>query len=84
MVVSKAKPGPPVYTVGWNQMRVGLDPVEVLTLIDEPRQVKVTRINTIWYYSDRGNEDAHVVFGTRNMRVERWRAPARPGSATNK
>jgi hypothetical protein len=52
-----------------------MDAVEVLSLLDEPRHVKVTKVNTTWYYSDRRFEVPHVVFGTREMRVERWRSP---------
>jgi hypothetical protein len=61
--------------VGWSQLKGGMDAVEVLSLLDEPRHIKVTKINTTWYYSDRRAEGPHVVFGTRQMRVERWRPP---------
>jgi hypothetical protein len=64
------------WSVGWSQLKTGMDPVEVLSLLEEPRHVKVTRVSTTWYYSDRKAEGPHVVFGTRLMRVERWRTPA--------
>jgi len=48
-----------------------MDPVEVLSLLNEPREVSVTAVNTHWLFGDR----AHVVFDTRTMKVERWRPP---------
>jgi hypothetical protein len=63
------------YTVGWGQIRSGMTPDEVLAVLDEPRDIKVTRVNTYWYYSERGAEGPHIVFGTRTNTVERWRAP---------
>jgi hypothetical protein len=65
----------PNWTVAWSQIKLGMDPVQVLSLVGEPRDVKVTKISTAWYYSDRRAEGPHVVFSTREMRVERWRAP---------
>ncbi len=66
----------PKRTIGWDQLRTGIDPVEVISLVGEPMDVKVSTVNTRWYYSNRGNEGPHVVFDTRTMKVERWRAPA--------
>ena len=71
----KGQASEPKWTVGWSQLKSGMDAVEVLSLLDEPRHVKVTKVNTTWYYSDRRFEGPHVVFGTREMRVERWRSP---------
>ena len=72
-----ARAAGPNWTVAWSQLKLGMDPVQVLSLLDEPRDVKITSANTSWYYSDRQAEGPHVVFGTREMRVERWRAPER-------
>lgn len=63
------------WSPGWSQLSAGMDPVEVLTLLDEPLSVKVSRINTTWFYSQREAQGPYVVFDTRQMRVERWRAP---------
>ena len=63
-------------TVGWDQLRIGQDPVEVLSLLNEPMDIKVTSVSTHWFYSNRGAEGPHVAFDTRTMKVERWRAPA--------
>jgi hypothetical protein len=73
--VSKGRDAEPGWTVGWSQLRERMDAVEVLSLLDEPKHVKVNKVNTTWYYSDRGAEGPYVVFDTRRMRVERWRAP---------
>ena len=62
--------------INWNQLKTGMDAVEVLTLLDQPVDIKVTKINTTWYYSTRGTEGPYVVFDTRSMRVDRWRAPS--------
>lgn len=61
--------------VAWGQLRPGMDPVEVLSMFGEPKHVKVSKINTTWYYSDRGAEGPFIVFDTRGMSVERWQAP---------
>lgn len=71
----KAQRSEPGWSIGWSQLNEGMDAVEVLSLLDEPRQIKVTKVNTTWYYSDRRAAGPHVVFDTRQMRVERWRAP---------
>ena len=63
------------WTIGWSQIKAGMDAVEILSLLEEPRHIKVTKVSTTWYYSDRKAEGPHVVFDTRQMRVERWRAP---------
>lgn len=73
--VSKGPDSEPDWSIGWSQLKGGMDAVEVLSLLDEPKHVKVTKVNTTWYYSDRRAEGPHVVFDTRQMRVERWRAP---------
>ena len=65
----------PTWTIGWSQLKTGMDAVEVLSLLDEPKHVKVTKINTAWYYSERRTDGPLVVFDTRKMRVERWKAP---------
>lgn len=63
------------WSVGWSQLKPGMDAVEVLSLLEEPWHVKVTKVSTTWYYSDRKAEGPHIVFDTRQMRVERWRTP---------
>jgi hypothetical protein len=68
----------PRWSIGWSRLKPGMDPVDVLDLLDEPKHVKVSRINTTWYYSDRQADGPYVVFGTREMRVESWRAPKAP------
>ena len=73
--VRKERYSEPGWTVGWSQLKAGIDAVEVLSLLDEPKDIKVTKVNTTWYYSDRRAEGPHVVFDTRQMRVDRWRAP---------
>ena len=73
---SKGKRPELKYTIGWQQIRNGMDPVEVLSLLDEPVDIKVTKVSTLWYYSLRGDEGPHVNFDTRRMKVERWRPPA--------
>jgi len=65
----------PTWTIGWSQLKAGMDAVEVLSLLDKPKHVEVTKVNTTWYYSERRPEGPHVVFDTRRMRVDRWRAP---------
>ena len=67
----------PSRTIGWFQVKTGMDAVEILSLLDEPKQVKGSKTNTTWYYSDRRADGPHVVFDTRQMRVDRWRAPQR-------
>lgn len=44
----------PKYTIGWQQVRNGMDPIEVLSVLDEPLDVKVSKVSTYWYYSERG------------------------------
>jgi outer membrane protein assembly factor BamE (lipoprotein component of BamABCDE complex) len=63
------------YRVGWNQIRSGMKHTEVLSLLDEPMVVKVTRVNTYWYYSDRGAKGPYVVLDTSAMTVDRWQTP---------
>lgn len=65
----------PTRTVGWSKIRTGLDPVEVLTLLGEPHEVKVASLRTNWYYSADAGDGPEVVFDTRSMRVESWTAP---------
>ena len=71
----KGQVSEPEWTIGWSQLKNGMDAVEVLSLLDEPRHVKVTKVNTTWFYSDRRAEGPYVVFDTRRMRVDRWRPP---------
>jgi len=71
----KERDSEPGWTIGWSQLKTGMDAVEVLSLLNEPKHVKISKVNTTWYYSDRRAEGPHVVFDTRQMRLERWRAP---------
>ena len=71
----KERDSEPGWTIGWSHLKAGMDVAEVLSLLDEPKHVKVTKVNTTWYYSDRRAEGPYVVFDTRQMRVENWRAP---------
>lgn len=73
---TKSQRPEPKYTIGWQQIRNGMDPVEVLSVLDEPINIKVTNVSTYWYYSERGSEGPHVAFDTRTMKVDRWRPPA--------
>lgn len=69
-----ARPGT-ADRIGWNVIHRGMKPDEVLSLLDEPITVRVTRTNTYWYYSQRAAEGPQVVFGTRDMTVDSWRRP---------
>ena len=71
----KEQASEPEWTIGWSQLKNGMDAPEVLSLLGEPTHVKVTKVNTTWFYSDRRAEGPHVVFDTRKMRVDRWRPP---------
>ena len=62
-------------TIGWDRIARGQDPAEVFDLLGEPMQISVTKLNTFWYYSARGQQGPRVVFDTRTMHVERWQAP---------
>ncbi|MCP4590204.1 MAG: outer membrane protein assembly factor BamE [bacterium] len=73
---SEGSPSEPVFSPAWNQIRRGMTPDEVLMLLDEPAHMKVTRVNTYWYYSDRARKGPHVVFDTCRMVVERWKFPS--------
>jgi hypothetical protein len=73
--VSRGQDTEPGWSVGWSQLKAEVDAVEVLSLLGEPKHIKVNKVNTTWYYSDRGAEGPYVVFDTRRMRVDRWRAP---------
>ena len=73
---TKSRHPDPKYTIGWQQIRNGMDPVEVLSVLDEPVNIKLTKISTYWYYSERGAEGPYVGFDTRTMKVDRWRPPA--------
>ena len=64
-------------SISWNQLKSGMDAVEVLSLLDQPVDIKATKINTTWYYSSRAPEGPCVIFDTRSMRVDRWRAPSK-------
>lgn len=59
----------------WNQIRVGMSHTEVLELLGAPVEVKVSRVTTRWYYSDRATDGPHVVLTTSRMTVERFRRP---------
>lgn len=68
--------GEVTYGRAWRQLRVGMDPVEVLDLLNNPAHVEIARLRTTWYYSDaRGENAPRVVFDTRSARVERWHSP---------
>ena len=73
---TKRKHLEPKYTIGWQQIKNGMDPAEVLSVLDEPVDIKVTQVSTYWYYSERGSEGPYVGFDTRTMKVDRWRPPA--------
>lgn len=72
---AKAERSATAYEAAWNQLRQGMKHTEVLALLGEPPSVKVTKINTYWYYSERGAKGPHVVFDTRTMTVDGWRRP---------
>ena len=65
----------PKYSVGWQQIENGLKPQEVLSHLGEPVDVKVSNINTYWYYSDRGKDGPYVAFDTRSNVVDSYRTP---------
>jgi hypothetical protein len=65
----------PVFAIGWNHLRKGMNPREVLDLIDEPMKVKVSTVSTRWWYSAYGDRGPRVIFDTETMKVERWYAP---------
>lgn len=67
----------PKWTVAWSQLKPNTDAVQVLSLLGEPQQVKITKASTFWYYSSRGAQGPYVAFSTREMHVERWRTPER-------
>ena len=73
---AKSKYSEPKYTIGWQQIKNGMDPVEVLSVLDEPVDIKVTKVSTYWYYSERGSNGPYVGFDTRSMKVDRWQPPA--------
>ena len=62
-------------TISWDQIKTGMGPNDVLSLLGEPVNAKVTRVRTTWYYSNRGAQGPHVVFDTRQNRVDSWRTP---------
>ena len=72
---AKAGSSEPGFTVGWSRLQSGMKSDEVLRLLDEPKSIKATTVNTYWYYSDREADGPHVVFDSREMTVDRWRAP---------
>jgi len=59
--------------IGWNDLRVGMAPDEVLRTLGDPLDVRVEPINTIWYYSDARSNGPFVVFDTHGMSVSHWR-----------
>ena len=73
---TKSQHPEPKYTIGWQQIKNGMDPAEVLSVLDEPVDIKVSQVSTYWYYSERGSNGPYVGFDTRSMRVGRWRPPA--------
>lgn len=72
---TRSQPGEARFGPAWEQLRERMDPVEVLQLLGEPTAITVNKVNTYWYYSARAGDGPHVVFGTRQMKVERWRSP---------
>ena len=65
------------WTIVWSQITKGMNAVEVLTLLDEPVSVKVSKVNTTWYYSSGGADGPYVALSTRSATVEHWRPPER-------
>jgi hypothetical protein len=71
-----AKPaGEPLYDIGWSQIRSDMPAVDVLDYLGHPRDIRVDRISTYWFYSDRGTDGPYVSFSTRTNRVLTWRPP---------
>ena len=67
--------GEPEYDIGWSQIRRDMPAVEVLDYLGHPRDIRVDRISTFWYYSDRGVSGPHVCLSTRTNQVLTWRTP---------
>lgn len=61
--------------IGWNDIKSGMAPDEVLRTLGDPLDVKVEPINTIWYYSEARSNGPFVVFDTHGMKVSHWRRP---------
>ncbi len=59
--------------IGWNELKAGMAPDEVLRTLGEPLDVKVEPINTVWYYSTARSGGPFVVFDTHGMTVSHWR-----------
>lgn len=59
-------------TIGWDQIRRGMTPDEVIKALDLPQDSRITMVNTYWYYSNKGAQGPYVKFGTRDMTVETW------------
>lgn len=68
--------GSSAWTVGWSKIDTGLDPVEVLDLVGEPQDITVSKLRTVWHYSEDA-DGPRITFDTRSMRVERWQPPTR-------
>jgi hypothetical protein len=67
--------GGPQYDIGWSQIRSDMPAVDVLDYLGHPRDIRVDRISTYWFYSDRGTDGPYVSFSTRTNRVLTWRPP---------
>lgn len=63
-------------TPAWNQLQTGMAHTEVYNLLGPPIEVRVTAVQTTWFYSDRGSDGPRVIFDTPNMTVERSVSPA--------
>lgn len=71
-----AKPtGEPKYDIGWSQIRRDMPATDVLDYLGHPRDIRVDRISTFWYYSDRGVSGPHVCLSTRTNQVLTWQPP---------
>ncbi|MCO6436232.1 MAG: hypothetical protein J5J06_04000 [Phycisphaerae bacterium] len=57
---------------GFQSLRRGMTPDDVLLELGSPLSTKIEMTYTYWYYSNRGDSGPHVVFDTRNMKVIRW------------
>ncbi|UCG33688.1 MAG: hypothetical protein JSU68_03445 [Phycisphaerales bacterium] len=67
--------GEPQYDIGWSQIRRDMPAADVLDYLGHPRDIRVDRVSTFWFYSDRGVGGPHVCFTTRTNQVLTWRPP---------
>lgn len=59
-------------SVGWRNLRVGTPHTRVLTELGEPTASETRRLQTTWYYSERGEDGPWVRFDTNSMTLELW------------